>query len=373
MSQFKLYKNLIDSSVDAVIAEEAGEGVLADACKYALEGGKRFRGSVILALGDTAGKGNCRKLILPAMAIECLHAASLVIDDLPCMDNDDIRRGKPSVHRKYGENMAQLVSASLIGMVFQLLTKNMEIIIQGTRGDPMKQVMYYGKLFDLLKKLGVSMGPRGMCYAEAEQIIAMRDGKNVTPDDVNKVILSKTASFFQIAFLFGYFLTYPERDNLKQVEELATEFGFLYQVQDDIHDFEEDQKANRRHNYAVLHGKQKALQDLRDSIYSFVSKAQGTGVWCPFFAEAIASIISKLKTHDPDGILQLKGSKHMEPKPKKIKKKSRSKTENLRSRKAKTKMGRRSLTPVQVSKTDGSMASERSAQRSAQEKSIKNR
>jgi geranylgeranyl diphosphate synthase type II len=316
MSTLNFYKRLIDGSIESVIKEEVGEGYLSESCKYALEGGKRIRGSIILAIADSKKKGFCQRMILPAIAIECLHSSSLVIDDLPCMDNDDMRRGKMSVHKKFGENVAQLTSATLTTVTFQLMTKHIDAIAQakglfGTTkdsADSVSAIIYLKKMFDLLKRIHNAIGEKGLCGGEIQEILSRRNNEQCSDEKLRDVIRKKTSSLFLVSFLSGYVFMYPELDKFTEVEDLANEFGFLFQVQDDIQDFDEDKKAERKYNYAILHGKNKSLKDLKESIYRFVSKAQALEIWSPFFAEIIAKIIKKVNDNVPNNILILKGT-----------------------------------------------------------------
>lgn len=106
----------VDASIDETLGAEIGVNELTIACSHALKGGKRLRPLLVLAIYESLQKGGigvADDAMDAALAMEFMHTASLVIDDLPCMDNDSLRRGRPSVHVQFGEAVAQLVSVSL--------------------------------------------------------------------------------------------------------------------------------------------------------------------------------------------------------------------------------------------------------------------
>lgn len=291
----QLYRGILDEQLEIMLREEVGDkGLLVEACSYALQGGKRIRGSIVLAIYHKQHNGVdwIEGIINPAMAVECLHAASLVVDDLPCMDNDDYRRGKLSVHKKFGEDVAILVTNSLAALSFRLLEKQIDLMVKGS-DDLTQQNSSFRKGAILFRRLAIIMGPQGLCGGEIREILAKRERSKPTDTSIRDVINEKTTSLFGVAFSFGYeFSDLSERGD--EIEKISREFGFLFQVYDDILDQEKDREVSVKHNYALFYGTKKAVSDLQQSIDRFYQRSIELGIWCPYFSQIIQLIITKI-------------------------------------------------------------------------------
>jgi geranylgeranyl diphosphate synthase type II len=126
----KPYLLQIEKAIQENIETLGAEHHLKKACLYSLlNGGKRYRPALVLMIGDAIGTG--ADISLAALAIEYFHTASLVVDDLPCMDDDDERRNRPSTHKIYGETMALLVSYALIAEGYRCLAQNAKQLEKG--------------------------------------------------------------------------------------------------------------------------------------------------------------------------------------------------------------------------------------------------
>src|SRR5262245_22928471 len=120
------YKKVVESAIRQNIPKLGPKNPLRDACEYALlNEGRRFRPSLVLMIAEALGKGG--DATQAALAIEYFHTASLVVDDLPSMDNDDERRSKPTVHKLYGEAAALLVSYALIAAGYGCIAENAKL------------------------------------------------------------------------------------------------------------------------------------------------------------------------------------------------------------------------------------------------------
>jgi farnesyl diphosphate synthase len=142
-----------------------GDDPVAEGMRYASDGGKRLRGFLVL---ETAGLFDVApdRALYSAAAVECLHAYSLVHDDLPCMDDDDLRRGRPTVHRKWDEATAVLVGDALQTFAFELLT-------DPAAGDADQRVA-------LVASLARASGAQGMVLGQAQDIAAETAGRPLT-------------------------------------------------------------------------------------------------------------------------------------------------------------------------------------------------
>lgn len=210
-------------------------GSLGEACRYAvMNGGKRFRPSLVLMIAKALGSVNVDEA---SLSIEYFHTASLIADDLPCMDDDDERRGKPAVHRVYGEGVSLLTSYALIAEGYACIAKQ--------AGTPLQT------------KLALE-------NAAANTLLAI-EGQHLDlfpPDDDEKTILEalrkKTVSLFEIAFVFGWIFGGGNLTDLPLVKKAAHHFGMAFQIADDIDDLRQDKKRPEMVNLALKLGEDKA-------------------------------------------------------------------------------------------------------------------
>jgi len=201
---------------------------LISAMKYGLfPGGKKIRSKILLDIGDIF-KIEYKTLIAVGAAVECIHAYSLIHDDLPCMDNDDLRRGKPSTHLKFGESTAVLAGNSLLTMAFEILTNsNLKI-------DEKIKVNLVRKLSECSGHLGIAGG----------QYLDLSFEKKKIPK--NKVIdmeIRKTGKLFSFCCMVPAII---KKKNLKEIiffENIGANIGLLFQIADDMIDFKETSKT----------------------------------------------------------------------------------------------------------------------------------
>ncbi|MBV0913604.1 polyprenyl synthetase family protein [Rhodobacteraceae bacterium ASV31] len=197
---------------------------------HALSGGKRLRAFLVLesaALHDV----DAAHAIWPAAAIEALHAFSLVHDDLPCMDDDALRRGLPTVHVKWDEATAVLVGDALQTLAFDLLARD------DTHPDPAVRI-------DLIASLARGTGAEGMVLGQAQDIAAETSAAPLTLDQITALQANKTGALIQWSAEAGARLA---RADLAPMTSYATALGLAFQIADDILDVEGDAaKAGKR-------------------------------------------------------------------------------------------------------------------------------
>ncbi len=210
----------------ALPAADLAPARLHAAMRYAvLGGGKRVRPLLVHAAGELVGAAP-ERLDHAACAVELIHAYSLVHDDMPCMDDDVLRRGKPTVHVEYDEATALLVGDALQTLAFQVLVDN--IVADGAA----TQLRMVGLL------AGAS-GSRGMAGGQAIDLAAV--GQRLTRAELEFMHVHKTGALIRAAVLLGAHAgTAPADEELERLDHYAKLVGLLFQVVDDILDAEAD-------------------------------------------------------------------------------------------------------------------------------------
>lgn len=191
------------------------------AMRYAtLTGGKRLRPLLVYATGECLGV-NIAKLDVPATAIELIHAFSLVHDDLPAMDDDDLRRGQPTVHRKFDEATAILAADALQPLAFQVIAKSNEIDAAEAR--------------QLVALVSEACGSLGMTGGQAIDLAS--EGKTLSPDELTRMHGLKTGALIRAAILSACCLADDLPDNKWHAMDIfARNIGLAFQIRDDILD-----------------------------------------------------------------------------------------------------------------------------------------
>lgn len=266
----KSYQKQFESELPRFIQELGPKTLLRDACEYALlNGGKRFRPSLVMMIADTLGQGV--NVLQAALAVECFHTASLIADDLPCMDNDDERRQKPSLHKAYGESVALLATYALISAGYECLTKNAEEIRLGdysfsNRSDRLA----------LLAVENVSINT-GILGATGGQFLDLTP-PDLKPETLLDVLRKKTVTLFEISFVLGWLFGGGEIEKLPIVKKAAEHFGMAFQIADDIEDREQDIINGRSINLANICGLEEAQRLFHEENKRFFATARELGI-----------------------------------------------------------------------------------------------
>ncbi len=198
-----------------------------EAMRYSMfAGGKRLRPILCLEAAEACGSpGNhIEAAIVPGVAVECIHTYSLIHDDLPCMDDDDLRRGLPTCHVKYGEGIAVLAGDALLTLAFDVLADTK--LPNGCR---------YG-ISDLIKELAVSAGSRHLVGGQVLDLEGEGENATITAEDLKYIHLSKTAALLTTSLRLGAMTANADASQLAALSEFGTNLGLAFQVIDDILD-----------------------------------------------------------------------------------------------------------------------------------------
>tara|TARA_E500000178_G_scaffold267657_1_gene265168 strand:- start:86 stop:958 length:873 start_codon:yes stop_codon:yes gene_type:complete len=189
--------------------------------KYGLfSGGKKIRSKILIDIGSMF-KINYKSLIILGAAVECIHAYSLIHDDLPCMDNDSIRRGKPSTHIKFGESTAVLAGNSLLTMAFEILSH--------------KDLNLTEKIkINLINKISESSGHLGI--AGGQYLDLSFEHKKVSKKRIVEMEIKKTGKLFCFCCVAPLIIKKKSRQEIKKFENIGEDIGLLFQVADDLID-----------------------------------------------------------------------------------------------------------------------------------------
>jgi len=203
---------------------QSGPPKILDAMNYSLEaGGKRLRPILTLAVADTLGyKSNA--ILDPACALEFVHTYSLIHDDLPAMDNSDLRRGKPTCHRVYGDAVAVLAGDALLTHAFEILSR------YGQKEG------YAEKSVKIIAELSSASGVTGMIGGQILDLES--EGKALTFDQVERLSVMKTGALLRAAVVCGAIASDASSEQLKILGSYAGDIGTAFQITDDLLDLE---------------------------------------------------------------------------------------------------------------------------------------
>ncbi|MGH7119145.1 MAG: polyprenyl synthetase family protein, partial [Acetobacteraceae bacterium] len=214
----------VEAALDVLLPESAGpESRLDAAMRYAaLGGGKRLRAFLVMqSAGLFAVSATCAARV--AAAVEMLHSYSLVHDDLPSMDNDDLRRGRPSTHRAFDEATAILAGDALQARAFEILAD------PDTHADAQARA-------ELVQAFAAAVGPRGMVGGQMIDMLA--EGKELTPPEVTRLQAMKTGRLIEFSAEAGAILGRAAPSQRQALSRFGRELGAAFQIADDLLDAE---------------------------------------------------------------------------------------------------------------------------------------
>ena len=184
-------------------------------------GGKKIRSKILSDVGSLF-KLDYKSLIIIGSAVECIHAYSLIHDDLPCMDNDSIRRGKPSTHVKFGESTAVLAGNSLLILAFEILSHKDLNLSERTK-------------INLINKISESSGHLGV--AGGQYLDLSYEHKKISKRKIIEMEIKKTGKLFSFCCAVPLIIKNKSINEIKKFENIGADIGLLFQVADDLIDY----------------------------------------------------------------------------------------------------------------------------------------
>lgn len=258
------YKSLIEDSLLSYLPDTGSyAAVLKESMAYSLSiGGKRIRPVLLLASCDIAG-GDIQKALPYACAVEFIHTYSLIHDDLPAMDDDDMRRGKPSNHKVYGEAMAILAGDGLLNSAAELIVAQALPL----KGDAESLYSHSRAAHEILKRAGAS----GMIAGQSADVTSEKSNE-ISEELISFIELHKTSDLIAAPVRAGLMLANASEEMIDAFTTYAVNIGVGFQILDDILDIEGDEaligktlgkdSEQDKCNYASIHGIDKAKSDL---------------------------------------------------------------------------------------------------------------
>ncbi len=279
MNRFREYlktkKELIDKYLNSFLPNEDDKPtILHKAMRYAVfSGGKRIR-PILTLFGEEMYTGGYTKAIPAACGIELIHTFSLIHDDLPALDNDDFRRGRPTCHKAFSEDVAILCGDALFA--------------EGMRLISYEGVNWSVSPDSIVKITGIitrTLGSRGLVGGEIMDLLS--EGKDISYEDLLFIHTHKTADLIRASLEIGAIIGGMGGEALDSLSKFGEEIGIAFQIKDDILDIEGDEKLmgkpvgsdekNKKATYPLLFGMDKAKKELHDRIDKALNYIEGFG------------------------------------------------------------------------------------------------
>lgn len=262
------YKNIIDNYIPNSIIANYKNKVIKSACLYTLQNGKRLRPIITISLiNKSILDKNLNAYLDCALAIEFIHNASLIIDDLPCMDNDDLRRDEPTLHKYMNETIAQIAAMSLTTSAFKSLYTGMEKLSIN---------MDTHKL--LLKEVIDTISEDGIINGQFNDLLITKYNTQPNQKMLLKTIDKKTGILFELSFVIGYVLNNSSKSisiiDINYVRKCGRYFGRAYQIFDDICDMKTDKM-----NYAHFNTLPIAIKHFKKYLKKCKKMMARKGIW----------------------------------------------------------------------------------------------
>ena len=260
--QLQYYQQRIETVLDNVLpAPQLTPQDLHEAMRYSvLGGGKRIRPLLVYATGETLGI-KCKDLDIPAAAIELIHVYSLIHDDLPAMDDDDLRRNKPTCHKAFNEATAILTGDALQALSSHLLSQSPALNIPATQRLKLIEIITHAS------------GSRGMAGGQAIDLAST--GKELTEPELENMHIHKTGALIRACVQMALIVSNTATDKQhKQLDRFAKCIGLAFQVRDDILDIDSDTEtlgktqgadiASNKATYPAILGMQNAREKAQE-------------------------------------------------------------------------------------------------------------
>ncbi len=278
----------VNKSLEKFIEEkEAPQSTIYKAMNYSINaGGKRIRPVIMLACSELIG-GTSDGVMPFACALEMIHTYSLIHDDLPCMDNDDLRRGKPTNHKVFGEAMAVLAGDALLNKAFETILKNSQVSPNMT--------------IAALSEIATASGTEGMIGGQVIDIES--EDKQIDAVTLMTLHLNKTGALIMAAAKVGALLSGGGREDLLSMEEFSRYLGIAFQIKDDILDVEGSEEAlgkkigadeeNKKSTFVSIYGLEQSKKILCDYTEKAIEILSSYGEKAEFLIELCKFLLSR--------------------------------------------------------------------------------
>ena len=282
------YVKIIDNELNVLLkTSECEYSEVIEAMQYSVNaGGKRVRGILVLEFANLFGI-DLEKALPLACAIEMVHTYSLIHDDLPCMDDDDFRRGKPSCHIQFGEATALLAGDALLTMSFD--------VIANSKLD-------HNLKIQAIKELSQNAGVHGMIGGQVMDL--KYEGEKIDIDCVNKIHSLKTAALIKTACRFGCICA-DRLDEFENCDKYAENIGLAFQIVDDVLDITSTTQVlgkpvnsdseNEKTTYATIYGVDKCRETVDRITNEAVNSLQKWGTRAEFLKEFAVKLATRVK------------------------------------------------------------------------------
>jgi len=279
-------QNEINNKINEYILTNSNNDSEKELLEHIFQGGKRLRPMICLAIGKSFNKNY--QILDMALAIELIHNSSLIIDDLPCMDNDEYRRGLKTIHAKYGESTA-------IQIAIKLMMDAINKIYGVIKCLPNNMTKIY-KINNVLYK---NLGRDGLPMGQYIDLSFLKNNKftNINRKEHNDLIFKKTTTLFNLSFMLSYLLYVNDENKIATMEKTSKWFGLAFQLYDDFLDINQDKEANSP-NYINQFGYNETLILFKKSIEKTRKYLQLLDIDMTFFNE----LFIKLETAIPQNI-----------------------------------------------------------------------
>ena len=282
------YNGQVEKGIDRLLlpATTRPENLHA-AIRYSMQaGGKRIRPTLLLAASELFPAQN--DPIAAAVAIECVHTYTLIHDDLPSIDDSDLRRGRPSCHARFGEATAVLAGDSLLTYAFQLLAT--------------QYAEQSGLAIQLIQELSIASGSEHLVGGQMEDID--NEGKAIDAQTLSYIHENKTSALIVAALKMGLYFCEPTREQIQQIETIGYHIGMSFQIIDDILDETSTSEtlgkpvgndtSVDKNTYVKLHGIEGARKEAKQHTLAAIQSMEILGGDNQFLLELIRSMENRI-------------------------------------------------------------------------------
>ena len=278
----------VNKNLEKYIEEkENPQATIYKAMNYSVSaGGKRIRPVIMLASAELVS-GSYEGVMPFACALEMIHTYSLIHDDLPCMDNDDLRRGKPTNHKVFGEAMAVLAGDALLNKAFEVILKNSQMSPNMT--------------IAAMSEIATASGTEGMIGGQVIDIES--EGKQIDAVTLMTLHLNKTGALIMTAAKVGALLGGGTREDLLLMEEFSRYLGIAFQIKDDILDVEGREESlgkktgadeeNEKSTFVSIYGLEQSKKILEDYTKKAIETLSPYGEKAEFLIELAKFLLSR--------------------------------------------------------------------------------